>query len=532
MVGVYQGAGRLKSVTDYVPAAYRDEPTNPHFQGQFHSLLVLGPVDSPHSEGDEGWFCVESPGGAKATIHRVIHQWSPRTPIAPHTAYKLQGGMTLMAPADIDKFCQQMALEVLEAPGKPIFTNCPTPNLTQDDIRQLRSFSQSKREVRAPKHEKQFPAHDGLVSDDIPHPLGVVKRSDNHEHAPAECISLIKHAPSDNHGFPKDWPGPLSKIGNSLEVNYAKLPYPITKYAKLVPNALRLDFDLNYLKLTNTETKWSKCFGVRSSVTKGLARIKGYKVDSMIYALKYLKTVDAAAGEAKENYEVMLNINDVLHFPLACGIGMMALRNKKPEDYRVFYFTQLGKYEPLAGFTVGVGQCGCANVGSYPTTFYFQAGKYYKQNVAEMLKRLRAELGAPRDLAAYEFEFVKVEADSTKTASEGNWTATIPDADSEGDNEATATMTSAKIPQDSDSELSSLTVSSEDEFDAAFGTSEEKRSPPRDDCGEEFTLARQRLDEATQAVHRARSALQLALWEEEEAKREFAGEVAKRAQGL
>ena len=127
VVGVYQGTGTLDTPDDYIPPEYRDTPKNPKVNGNIHSILVLGPIDSPHQEYDKGWFQPKTPRGTEASMHRVLHRWSPKTPFKPEKPYGLGGGFMLMTPRDIDGICHVMAREVLRSPGNNLFTNCNPP---------------------------------------------------------------------------------------------------------------------------------------------------------------------------------------------------------------------------------------------------------------------------------------------------------------------------------------------------------------------------------------------------------------------
>ena len=147
-----------------------------------------------------------------------------KTPIALSRGYGLGGGFSLMDPQDIDKICQIMSLNVLEAPGNSIFTDCPLPNPTQSEISDLHIFNRQTRKVRQPKTEISFPAHEELVSDEDPVPRGIVSRLGDDNGAPRECHSLWKHSPAGNHGFPVAWPGPMSRIAGKWQVDYTKLP--------------------------------------------------------------------------------------------------------------------------------------------------------------------------------------------------------------------------------------------------------------------------------------------------------------------
>ena len=109
---------------------------------------------------------------------------TPQTPIALSRGYGLGGGFSLMDPQDIDKICQIMSLNVLEAPGNSFFTDCPLPNPTQSEISDLHIFNRQTRKVRQPKTEISFPAHEGLVSDEDPVPRGIVSRLGDDNGAP------------------------------------------------------------------------------------------------------------------------------------------------------------------------------------------------------------------------------------------------------------------------------------------------------------------------------------------------------------
>ena len=122
VVGIYQGAGKITDCANYVPPVHQFTPTNPKTKNHIHTILVLGPIDSPSRECDNGWFHHQTPSKSNSSMHRVLHRWTPQAPIALSRGYGLGGGFSLMDPQDIDKICQLMSLNVLEAPGNSIFT--------------------------------------------------------------------------------------------------------------------------------------------------------------------------------------------------------------------------------------------------------------------------------------------------------------------------------------------------------------------------------------------------------------------------
>jgi len=213
----------------------------------------------------------------------------------------------------------------------------------------------------------------------------------------------LKYSPPGNHGFPAEWPGPLTISGKKFLVDYSKLPYPISHYHELVPDEIKLEFELEHLQLSNNDSFTHNAFfsNRRATIAKSLVRIKNSKW-TPLYSLKYLKTVDLASGDAGRDHWIFLKYKGENHLALACNEHLRALHQVGPQNQRTIQFVRMAKTH---GFPLLATACKCDEMSKKPGMGPLTPiGRYFLTPMREMMARLRNELKEPVNLASYDYE--------------------------------------------------------------------------------------------------------------------------------
>ena len=120
----------------------------------------------------------------------------------------------------------------------------------------------------------------------------------------------------------------MSLIAGKWQVDYTKLPYPIDKYQNIIPEVYRRQFKWLNLKATDDDKHTADVYfaTTRATKAKGKRAIRGLRSESIIYCLKYLRTVDNAVGEAGNTHWAMIKDTDgKLHYPLVCNQHLMSI---------------------------------------------------------------------------------------------------------------------------------------------------------------------------------------------------------------
>ena len=184
-------------------------------------------------------------------------------------------------------------------------------------------------------------------------------------------------------------------------MDYSKLPYPISHYHELVPDEIKLEFELEHLQLSNNDSFTHNAFfsNRRATIAKSLVRIKKLEVDTIVYSLKYLKTVDLASGDAGRDHWIFLKYKGENHLALACNEHLRALHQVGPQNQQ---FVRMAKTH---GFPLLATACKCDEMSKKPGMGPLTPiGRYFLTPMREMMARLRNELKEPVNLASYDYE--------------------------------------------------------------------------------------------------------------------------------
>ena len=406
VTGIYQACAKLTAndMQRYVPADYHNLQHNKKNNGKIMAIIILGPVDSPNRPGDRGWFSDTAVNGSNASMHRVIARWKLTHPITPHRKYGLQGAFMLMTPQDMHKCCVMMARHILRSPDVPLFDGIiPPPHAMNSDIHgELKKLTAKKIPDMPIEKEDSFPAHDGFLSGHHTLQQGFVFRNSK-SNAVSTALELLKYKPADNAGFHPEWPGPLTVIEGGYKVDFNKLPDPIPEFIHLKSGHIQVTLRLMNIILHDNDqfphaTK-------RSSLSRGKSRAKDYDANTLMYALKYIQTVDAALSHGDDKTWVLPLHDDWAHLPFVCPNHLTRLRNTNSHIDRVVPFRAYPKSSDLRQEIDP--ECVCSKVAAWEEfktmTPYALAGPFFKSNVEFMAERLHDKMQGTVDLSRYSY---------------------------------------------------------------------------------------------------------------------------------
>ena len=306
----------------------------------------------------------------------------------------------LMTPQDMHTICKMMAQQLLMDPLVPLFAGCNValPTSTMHDA--LKSIMLMPQRDELAIKESQYPAHDGFIVGQHTLMAGVVQRKGK-TNAVATAKDLLICKPVGNGGFDKAWPGPLQIIEGGYKIDFAQLPDPIPVYSSIKPNHIQANLQLEYLVLHNQDTYPAAT--ARSSLGRGRERVDKYELNTLVYALKYIQTVDAAIGHSEDRWVLPMRDGEA-HLPFQCPKHLTCLRNTKSTDDRTIVFRSFPKDYDLRN--VLAPKCVCYKIATWPQfpdmTPYALAGPFFKANVELMMERLQESMGKV-NLSRYSF---------------------------------------------------------------------------------------------------------------------------------
>lgn len=146
-----------------------------------------------------------------------------------------------------------------------------------------------------------------------------------------------------------------------------------------------------------------------------------YQVNTAIYILKYIQTLDAAVGHAGSNQWVLPMRGGQVHLPFLCGDHLMTLRNTDSTKDRLMMFKAIDKSQDLVEALSTT--CKCHVIASSPSfatmTPYIPSGVYFRSNLGLLVEKVRA--AAPEvSLAPYTYEIDGLESESESEADEAD----------------------------------------------------------------------------------------------------------------
>ena len=245
----------------------------------------------------------------------------------------------LMTPQDMHTICKMMAQQLLMNPRVPLFAgyNMTLPTSIMHDA--LKNIMLMPQRDEPSVKESQYPAHDGFIVGQHTLMAGVVQRKGKNN-AVAAAKDLLLCKPAGNGGFDKAWPGPLQIIEGGYKIDFSQLTDPIPMYSSIKPNYIQADLQLEYLVLHDQDIYPAAT--ARSSLGRGRERVDKYELNTMVYALKYIQTVDAAMGHSEDRWVLPMR-NGEAHLPFQCPKHLTCLRNTKSTDDRTIVFRSFPK---------------------------------------------------------------------------------------------------------------------------------------------------------------------------------------------
>lgn len=335
-------------------------------------------------------------------MHRVLHRFVLPYSFKAKGDYKLGSGFMAMHADDMHQICQLMATVVLQNPQEELFTMC-VPNVTLTPV-----IVHGLREVMAAPFpepdvaDTEFPAHDGFIGGRKVFAAGRLPRKVKEESAAQVCRILTCYKIVDNHGFPPEWPGPIKEEGGEYVVNYQRLPNPIHMYSYLKQTHLST-LGLSMMKLDEPGAMFKP--SARAGKAKGKVAVGANHPNTLIYMVRHLRTVDAAAKRASaDEWALPVGPTGKCHLPLICTKHMESLKSNLGVPKKEYVFKIRNR--DLAKLKLEE-SCGCASTALELDTkgisYYQGMGKYLRPNVELMLERIMQE-EPEANLEPYPFE--------------------------------------------------------------------------------------------------------------------------------
>ena len=173
-------------------------------------------------------------------------------------------------------------------------------------------------------------------------------------------------------------------------VDFRQLPDPIFPYAHHKHAHIYRMLNLRVLSLC--EELGGFLPSARATKGRGRAVAKNYHINTVIYTVRYLQTVDAAAARVEADEWALPMRADGTHLPL---LGNHHFTGVKP-NLGVPQKTHVFKAVKRAGAVLKLAvSCGCLDLGLLLTdqqvSFYQACGKFYRSNVQLLVDRIGQE---------------------------------------------------------------------------------------------------------------------------------------------
>lgn len=230
-----------------------------------------------------------------------------------------------------------------------------------------------------------------------------VSRVESKRLAPAICSELLRYQPGNNAGYAPEWPGPLVMSENGFRVDYSRLP--IDMYAEVKRGHIHTTLSLSTLQLTD-ENGDRVATTSRASERRGRNVVGNYHINTVIYTVRYVQTVDAAITAGGADMWTLPCRKDALHLPFLCNEHLMGVKAARGVPEKVHDFRSIAKDQLILQLSV---QCGCYGNGMDlppPCNPYLLSGKFFRENIVSAVARIRREAPGAK-LGPFEFEIVK-----------------------------------------------------------------------------------------------------------------------------
>ena len=259
--------------------------------------------------------------------------------------------------------------------------------------------------IRTPEHVAcgEFPAHDGFIGGKQTSRAPRVDRTQKEDTSAKLFRDLLRYKVPNNYGFPKAWPGPVkSPSHNVYEVDYQKLPLPLPIYSYLRESRVN-SLKLEVVQLTGEVPDLAPAR--RDSEIEGLKMAFKCHINTAVFMIRVLLTVDLAARMLEKGHYAMIHDGNGAHLPFMCKDVLISAHTQNDVSKRSLLLQDVTKESMLVAASKSC-RCNCLTIElmTRGLSLYQGVGRFYLNNMERMLERVDRE--APEaELEPYDFEF-------------------------------------------------------------------------------------------------------------------------------